>query len=221
VLTHARTKKVHVPHQHQHAWASLLLTFRFDVPPWLLSAPNSSHLQSSRRRTIFNGENRRACVTKMRIALAVLSLTVAAGVGAFSPSGLSLAPRRAAVPHGGALFISAGADSNSLLSLADDDEGEPRRFGSDGRGTFLGIRRESGYLRRSLEQKSSVSPLMPDGGLSPCVIKVLGVGGGGSNAVSYNNLRIAENMDRALDQSVIHDDLFRFDFKNVISCVLI
>ena len=24
---------------------------------------------------------------------------------------------------------------------------------------------------------------MPDGGLSPCVIKVVGVGGGGSNAV--------------------------------------
>ncbi len=31
---------------------------------------------------------------------------------------------------------------------------------------------------------SSPSALMPDGGLSPCVIKVLGVGGGGSNAVS-------------------------------------
>lgn len=31
--------------------------------------------------------------------------------------------------------------------------------------------------------KSSVSPLIPDGGLSPCVIKVLGVGGGGTNAV--------------------------------------
>mmetsp|Transcript_34163 Transcript_34163/g.73952 ORF Transcript_34163/g.73952 Transcript_34163/m.73952 type:complete len:376 (-) Transcript_34163:383-1510(-) len=30
---------------------------------------------------------------------------------------------------------------------------------------------------------SSPTALMPDGGLSPCVIKVLGVGGGGSNAV--------------------------------------
>lgn len=29
----------------------------------------------------------------------------------------------------------------------------------------------------------SSTPLMPDGGLSPCVIKVIGVGGGGSNAV--------------------------------------
>merc|ERR1719183_2556877 len=30
---------------------------------------------------------------------------------------------------------------------------------------------------------SSPTALMPDGGLSPCVIKVVGVGGGGSNAV--------------------------------------
>ena len=84
--------------------------------------------------------------------------------------------------------------------------------------TFLGMRRESGVMRRmmqeqqpsqvSLAQKyssnssrgvglstttaasstttalsSSATALMPDGGLSPCVIKVLGVGGGGSNAV--------------------------------------
>ena len=33
--------------------------------------------------------------------------------------------------------------------------------------------------------------LMPDGGLSPCVIKVIGVGGGGCNAV-----------DRMLDTAV-------------------
>lgn len=72
--------------------------------------------------------------------------------------------------------------------------------------TFLGLRRESGIMRRmSMEQQSqqqsvisttgsatsttstalasSATALMPDGGLSPCVIKVLGVGGGGSNAV--------------------------------------
>lgn len=73
---------------------------------------------------------------------------------------------------------------NSLMDLdgssSNGDEG-PRKYGKNG--TFLGIRRESGYLRRSMEQGSSVAPLMPDGGLSPCVIKVLGVGGGGSNAV--------------------------------------
>lgn len=59
-----------------------------------------------------------------------------------------------------------------------------------GKRTFLGIRREKGFIRRSLEdpehstsQSSTVTPLIPDGGLSPCVIKVIGVGGGGTNAV--------------------------------------
>jgi hypothetical protein len=41
----------------------------------------------------------------------------------------------------------------------------------------------------STELKSQVQPLMPDGGLSPCVIRVLGVGGGGCNAVRYAMLR--------------------------------
>lgn len=66
---------------------------------------------------------------------------------------------------------------------------EARSLGS--KGTFLGIRRESGAMRRMMEEQrrretalsSSATALMPDGGLSPCVIKVLGVGGGGSNAV--------------------------------------
>jgi len=48
----------------------------------------------------------------------------------------------------------------------------------------LGIRRKSSSSSSSISQRSSVvEPLMPDGGLSPCVIKVIGVGGGGSNAV--------------------------------------
>lgn len=66
--------------------------------------------------------------------------------------------------------------------------------------SFLGIRRDTGFVRRARSQSqfqsqsqsprsqphalsSSVTPLIPDGGLSPCVIKVLGVGGGGTNAV--------------------------------------
>eukprot|EP00581_Thalassiosira_minuscula_P010293 CAMPEP_0183710750 /NCGR_PEP_ID=MMETSP0737-20130205/6408_1 /TAXON_ID=385413 /ORGANISM="Thalassiosira miniscula, Strain CCMP1093" /LENGTH=461 /DNA_ID=CAMNT_0025939085 /DNA_START=68 /DNA_END=1453 /DNA_ORIENTATION=+ len=80
----------------------------------------------------------------------------------------------------------------------------PRSMGPNR--TFLGMRRESGAMRRMMEQQqqqqqqhqqrsssstrlsstalsSSATALMPDGGLSPCVIKVLGVGGGGSNAV--------------------------------------
>lgn len=104
------------------------------------------------------------------------------------------------------------ATSSSLYSTAEDDalNNNPRR-------TFLGIRREKGFLKRALQSSnptttsspsssrsihstqkqtqtlsqqqstsslsSTVTPLIPDGGLSPCVIKVLGVGGGGTNAV--------------------------------------
>ncbi|KAI2502995.1 FtsZ family [Fragilaria crotonensis] len=46
----------------------------------------------------------------------------------------------------------------------------------NGRGTFLGFRNVK-------DLRSSSAALMPDGGLSPCVIRVLGVGGGGCNAV--------------------------------------
>ena len=106
--------------------------------------------------------------------------------------------------------------SSSTTILSDES---PQSLGP--KRTFLGMRRESGVMRRmmmmqgeqsaqvSLAQKystsravglsttttaaaaslsttalsSSATALMPDGGLSPCVIKVLGVGGGGSNAV--------------------------------------
>lgn len=50
---------------------------------------------------------------------------------------------------------------------------------SNGRGSFLGFRNTNDIPGL----KSSDGALMPDGGLSPCVIRVLGVGGGGCNAV--------------------------------------
>lgn len=53
---------------------------------------------------------------------------------------------------------------------------------------FTGIRRPRKPLYSEYETEGT---LMPDGGLSPCVIKVIGVGGGGSNAV-----------DRMLDTAV-------------------
>jgi hypothetical protein len=53
----------------------------------------------------------------------------------------------------------------------------------DGRGTFLGFR----DVKDVPGLKSEASVLMPDGGLSPCVIRVLGVGGGGCNAVRENS----------------------------------
>lgn len=90
----------------------------------------------------------------------------------------------------GAFTISSSHQRNQNISKLFAESGT-----SNSRGTFLGIRRESGFLRRarevttstssssSTQQSSSFQPLIPDGGLSPCVIKVLGVGGGGTNAV--------------------------------------
>jgi cell division protein FtsZ len=46
------------------------------------------------------------------------------------------------------------------------------------RGQFAGIRRKTSALEMNED-----GAVMPDGGLSPCIIKVVGVGGGGCNAV--------------------------------------
>lgn len=61
----------------------------------------------------------------------------------------------------------------------------------NGRGTFLGFRSVHDFKTQARETgsvsttalNSEMSALIPDGGLSPCVIRVLGVGGGGCNAV--------------------------------------
>ncbi|KAL3789506.1 hypothetical protein HJC23_009742 [Cyclotella cryptica] len=89
------------------------------------------------------------------------------------------------------------AAASTALQMSQDhtlNSEQPAKLGPNR--SFLGVRRESGILRRLMDQqrqqsqgrestalKSSSYALMPDGGLSPCVIKVLGVGGGGSNAV--------------------------------------
>ena len=115
----------------------------------------------------------------MRIGAALHLLALVGGACAFhQPTAFSTSRRPASSLGMGKV------GENSPLDMGNNKNGEegPRKYGKNG--TFLGIRRESGYLRRSMEQGSSVAPLMPDGGLSPCVIKVLGVGGGGSNAVS-------------------------------------
>lgn len=105
-------------------------------------------------------------------------------------------------PHRADLDGDAGVVGPGAGPLGGGDEA-PRSLGP-GR-AFLGVRRESGAMRRLLEQQQQRQPrrqaqggggsttalassvaLMPDGGLSPCVIKVLGVGGGGSNAVRFS-----------------------------------
>jgi cell division protein FtsZ len=68
------------------------------------------------------------------------------------------------------------------MSLPSSEEWTPPKHWK-----FTGIRHRSSSLK-SYERDGAV---MPDGGLSPCVIKVIGVGGGGCNAV-----------DRMLDTEV-------------------
>jgi hypothetical protein len=64
----------------------------------------------------------------------------------------------------------------------------------NGRGTFLGFRNVKDL---------KAGALMPDGGLSPCVIRVLGVGGGGCNAVSLYSLLYPTSV-------LHHDTLYEF-----------
>jgi len=96
------------------------------------------------------------------------------------------------------LWLATCMRKNTIMEAAASGNDEPTISSKNpspygNRGTFLGIRREKGFVRKnSVAQDSSVSALMPDGGLSPCVIKVLGVGGGGTNAV-----------DRMLDTRII------------------
>mmetsp|Transcript_529 Transcript_529/g.1244 ORF Transcript_529/g.1244 Transcript_529/m.1244 type:complete len:456 (-) Transcript_529:267-1634(-) len=119
-------------------------------------------------------------------------------------------PQSSVVPTTTATALCAASDrhdanhsSNSSVYDSLLDSEAPKSLGP--KRSFLGMRRESGVLRRMMAEQqglvgggvtkttavrqsstalsSSMSALMPDGGLSPCVIKVLGVGGGGSNAV--------------------------------------
>uniref|UniRef100_A0A7S4KAW1 Plastid division protein FtsZ n=2 Tax=Odontella aurita TaxID=265563 RepID=A0A7S4KAW1_9STRA len=129
------------------------------------------------------------------LLFAAFAVGIESGADAFAVRP-SLVPRKSASASAAAgLSMSRSADDG--FSLLGKGAGEdPRRVGKGG--TFLGIRRESGYLRRAMNDpkglrstEGGVTPLMPLGGLSPCVIKVLGVGGGGSNAV-----------DRMLDTAV-------------------
>lgn len=54
------------------------------------------------------------------------------------------------------------------------------------RGSFSGLKRRhrDGKMNSIRSMADTSGAIMPDGGLSPCIIKVVGVGGGGCNAVS-------------------------------------
>lgn len=73
------------------------------------------------------------------------------------------------------------------MNLSDDDssisfESAVRNGWKPSRGSFAGIRRVNSNSPQT-KRNMSDGAVMPDGGLSPCIIKVVGVGGGGCNAV--------------------------------------
>jgi cell division protein FtsZ len=122
-----------------------------------------------------------------RTSAALLAVASGLGVGnAFAPAG------RVFVPPTSSSFASARSGSRTALSVTFGGAHEADDLFSSAvaggwkpeRGKFAGLRtkRSDGTIRSMYEEDSSPS-LMPDGGLSPCVIKVVGVGGGGCNAV--------------------------------------
>lgn len=77
-------------------------------------------------------------------------------------------------------------EASSAQSFPDDEpsisfEKAVRNGWKPDRGHFTGLRRKSSSTKRDMAGGDGA--LMPDGGLSPCIIKVVGVGGGGCNAV--------------------------------------
>ena len=86
-----------------------------------------------------------------------------------------------------ALFVAFGSSGSSP---SDDGSGETfasalARGWRPERGSFAGLRRKDRATGTILPMyEDDTGAIMPDGGLSPCVIKVIGVGGGGCNAVS-------------------------------------
>lgn len=89
-----------------------------------------------------------------------------------------------------ALYMSSSSSSSDHIIHS-------RQPHKTARGAFLGFRNTKDVpgLRQQLHgRSSSAQPIMPEGGLSPCVIRVLGVGGGGCNAVRIVGAVIGESL---------------------------
>ena len=98
--------------------------------------------------------------------------------------------------------IHASNNNNNIEGgINDNDEGDDTLFTSavasgwqPDRGTFAGITRrtDTKSSTTALGMSDDAYAVIPDGGLSPCVIKVVGVGGGGCNAVSILSANFVE-----------------------------
>ena len=107
--------------------------------------------------------------------------------------------------------------SSNLLMIPQDqeDSGEFSLSNLPKTWTFSGMRKRQSDLKSSMHYPDDINnidgALMPDGGLSPCVIKVIGVGGGGSNAVCIHWFPQATRNNRGLRYPRLNHFLFVFD----------
>jgi hypothetical protein len=155
---------------------TLLLCFSFSVP--LIFAPPLVVLVSS-----FQPNN-----NGQRIPLAILTPSQQQdGIFSLRTSRRLSASAVLALPSSSSSSSSAAAAAATTTTGADD----ATKWTLPANWKFTGIRRRRHRPTTSTSHNMVDGAIMPDGGLSPCVIKVIGVGGGGSNAV-----------DRMLDTAV-------------------
>lgn len=159
------------PHFHVSC-ASLPFSISITSISWLDPPTKSSSSSPVLPRTkLYNN------MSISRAALLLLGATVLGSSTAFTPISSSVSSWR----NQPLQMISKNSDDQPLLTSR-----KPQKL-KNGRGTFLGFQNAKDVKPQGKSSSSLGvgSALYPDGGLSPCVIRVLGVGGGGCNAVSY------------------------------------
>lgn len=110
----------------------------------------------------------------MRLHLALTAVAGMLGSLGTSTQGFQIPAPPSFVMGNGCRRISSSSSSRTTTSLDLLSDNPPPHW------SFLGIHHRE---PAAPGLRSSFAPLMPDGGISPCIIKVVGVGGGGSNAV--------------------------------------
>jgi hypothetical protein len=131
-------------------------------------------------KALFFGNKKNMSYLGKRAAIFFLALSCAPStINAYTPSTLTSIYQTFRTS---ATSLNLNKDENVTFESAVNKGWKPSR------GTFVGISRKSTYssTRSSRSMSDTNGAVMPDGGLSPCIIKVVGVGGGGCNAVSKN-----------------------------------
>lgn len=122
-----------------------------------------------------------------RYTLAAMAI-LASTTYAFAPSATSLLQKHTIAASSS---LHAFSSDNNNIEDGEEDISFASAVASGWqpeRGSFAGITRrstKSSSTALGMSDDYDAYAVIPDGGLSPCVIKVVGVGGGGCNAVSF------------------------------------